>query len=193
MDQTGLINKILAAVDNIDVGRKGLTTDGQEHEGRIAYENGIAAASAAFRDAQTSADLQILILTELAFLKQELQFCNEMDTDTCSSLTQAIRNFDDALLSLEAVEDTAGYQTVDKTYFHNPKYRIQGFPKDAFHLACISHRTRLHNVLRAPGINMIEKAVLQQRAANMTTAQKRYTEKQKKALGSNTQISATAT
>ena len=39
------------------------------------------------------------------------------------------------------------------------------------------------NVLRAPGINMKEKVVLQQRIANMTAAQKGYVEKQKKVLG----------
>jgi hypothetical protein len=36
---------------------------------------------------------------------------------------------------------------------------------------------------RAPGINMIEKAVLTQRAANMATIQAAYTDKQKKTLG----------
>jgi hypothetical protein len=77
------------------------------------------------------------------------------------------------------VEDTAVYRDVEKTYPTFPKYRIQGFPKDAFHLACIAHRTRLRNSLRTPGINMIEKAVLNQRAANMTSAQSGYIEKQK--------------
>jgi hypothetical protein len=80
------------------------------------------------------------------------------------------------------VEDAAGYKVADKTWPHNPKGRIQGFPKDAFHQACIAHRTRLNNVLRAPGINMLEKAVLQQRAANMTAAQSGYIAKQKVAL-----------
>ncbi|GHV85513.1 hypothetical protein AGMMS50230_11210 [Spirochaetia bacterium] len=72
--------------------------------------------------------------------------------------------------SLQAVADS-GYKTAEKTYPQNPKYRIQGFPKDAFHLACIAHRTRFRNVLRSPGINMIEKAVLQQRTANRRPGQ----------------------
>jgi hypothetical protein len=55
-------------------------------------------------------------------------------------------------------------------------------PKDSFHIACIAHHTRLRNILRAPGINMLEKAVLQQRAANMTTARNSYIEKQQAAL-----------
>jgi hypothetical protein len=182
MDLTGLINKIFQAVVNIDFGRKGLTTDGEEHSGRIHYENGIYTALSAFKEAQTSADPQTLILVELTFLQQELQFCHETDIDSKSSLTQAIQSFEDALRSLEAVGNAVLYQGAEKTYPTSPKYRIQGFPKDAFHLACMAHRTRLRNVLRAPGINIIEKAVLNQRTANMTTAQDGYMEKQKNAM-----------
>ena len=135
MDLNGLPNKIFNAVIDIYNGRNGLATDGAEHEGRISYEIGIADASSAFQEAQDVGDLKILILGELAFLQQELQFCSEADTFTLSSLTQASGSFE-----------------------------------DAFHLACIAHRTRLMNVLRSPGINMIEKTVLQQRIANMTAA-----------------------
>ncbi|MDR2072430.1 MAG: hypothetical protein LBP60_03235 [Spirochaetaceae bacterium] len=182
MDPAGLINKIFQAVVNIDVGRKGLSTDGKEHYGRISYEDGISTALSSFKEAQIFADPQTLILAELAFLQQELQFCHDSDTDTKSSLVQAVQSFEDALRSLEVVEDVVMYQGAEKTYPVSPKYRIQGFPRDAFHIACMTHRTRLHNVLRAPGINMIEKAVLNQRAANMTTAQGGYIEKQKKSL-----------
>jgi hypothetical protein len=121
-------------------------------------------------------------VSEEAFVEQEFQFCNEQDTQARSSLAQALQSFNDAFLSLEAVEDAAGYKVADKTWPHNSKSRIQGFPKDAFHQACTAHRTRLNNVLRAPGINMIEKAVLQQRAVNMTAAQSAYIAKQKAAL-----------
>jgi hypothetical protein len=182
MDPTGLINKILQAVVSIDLGRKGLAADGEEHNGRVHFEKGIYTALSAFKEAKASADPQTLILAELAFLQQELQFCHEADTDTKSSLTQAVQSFVDALRSLEVVENADLYQEAEKTWPTSPKYRVQGFPKDAFHLACIAHRTRIRNVLRAPGINMIEKAVLNQRAANLTTAQSGYREKQKKAI-----------
>jgi hypothetical protein len=89
--------------------------------------------------------------------------------------------FDDALLSLEAVEDL-GYKIAEKTYPHKQENRVKGFPKDSFHLACIAHRTRLSNILRAPGISIIEKAVLQQRVDNMRIAQGSYMEKQKTVL-----------
>jgi hypothetical protein len=66
---------------------------------------------------------------------------------------------------------------------HHKKYRVGGgFPKDSFHIACISHKTRLQNTLRAPGIDTIEKALLKQRFVNLSVAQNGYIEKQKKAL-----------
>jgi hypothetical protein len=179
MDPTGLVNEIFQAVVDIGFGRKGLSTDGKEHDGRIAYETGITRAAGAFKEAQSSADPQTLILVELAFLQQELQFCHETDFDTKSSLIQAIQSFEDALRSLEVVENATLYQGAEKTWPTSSKYRIQAFPKDAFHLACIAHRTRLRNILRAPGINMIEKAVLERRIANMSAAQNGYIEKQK--------------
>ena len=74
------------------------------------------------------------------------------------------------------------YKGAERSHPHNKKYRINGFPKDSFHIACIAHRTRLQNVLRAPGIDPIEKSLLKQRHANLSTAQNGYTEKQKKVL-----------
>jgi hypothetical protein len=182
MDPAGLVNNILLSAAHIDLGRKGFVTDGREHEGRLFYEKGIAAAAATFAAALSTADPQTIVLLESAFLNQELQFSNEQDTNTRSSLTQAIQSFEDALRCLKIAENAAAYSSAEATYPTSPKYRIQGFPKDAFHLACISHRTRLRNILRAPGINMIEKAVLEQRIANMTAAQSRYIKKQQKAL-----------
>lgn len=181
LDQTGLILKIMDAVKNIDDGRKGFTTYGGEQKGHIAWKKGIIAAKDAFSEVLLSDDPYTNMLAEEAFLEQELQFCSEQDTDTRRSLIRALQAFDDAFLSLEAVE-SSGYKDADKTWPHNTQNRIQGFPKDAFHQACIAHRTRLRNVLRAPGINMLEKEVLQLRIANMTAAQKGYLEKQKKAL-----------
>jgi hypothetical protein len=124
-----------------------------------------------------------MIWIELTYLQQEFQFCAEADTITRSSLTQAIQSFEDALRSPKIVEDSILYQGAEATYPTASKYRYHGFPRDAIHLACTAHRTRLQNSLRTPGINMIEKTVLTQRAANMTAIQAAYVGKQKKALG----------
>ena len=115
MVKTGLVSRIYDAALAIDFGRKGFATRGKAEEGRISYEEGIAKAVSAFREAQTTADPQTIILVEYTFISQELQFCEETDKDTFSSLTQAIQSFDDAFLALEAVEDL-GYKMVDKTF-----------------------------------------------------------------------------
>jgi len=182
LDQAGLIDSIVLAATIIDKGRKYLATDGFEHAGRLFYEDGISTALDTFKNAQTAADSQTMILVELSFLRQDFQFCDESDTITCSSLTLAIQSFEDALRSLATVENSTFYKAAETTYPTASKYRYHGFPRDAIHLACAAHRTRLRNSLRTPGINMIEKAVLTQRAANMLTIQAIYVEKQKKAL-----------
>jgi hypothetical protein len=175
----GCVESITQAATNIDFGRKGFATRGKAEEGRISYERGISAALTAFKEAKTSADPQILILAEYTFISQELQFCDKSDNDSISSLTKAVQSFDDAFLALKAVENP-NYKITDETTPHNGKYRVNGFPIDSFHIACIAHKTRLRNILRAPGIDPIEKALLKQRLANLSTAQNGYIEKQRK-------------
>jgi hypothetical protein len=177
LEKTGLVSRVYEAVEFIDIGRKGWAARGKAEEGRISYEGGIAKAMAAFQEAQVSADPQTIILVEYAFLSQELHFYGETDEYTFGSLTQAIQSFDDAFLALEAV-DEPGYKTADKTYPTSGKYRVSGFPKDAFHIACIAHKTRLQNALRVPGMDPLEKALLRQRLLNIPAAQGGYIEKQ---------------
>ena len=183
MDLTGYLSNIVLGVTNIDKGRKYLATDGLEHTGRLSYEDGISVTLDAFKNAEVHTNPQTMILLELVFLQQEFQFCDETDTITRSSLTQAIQSFEDALRNLKIVENSSLYQAAEATYPTASKYRYHGFPRDAIHLACTAHRTRLQNSLRTPGLNMIEKAVLTQRAVNMTVIQTAYSEKQRKALG----------
>ena len=181
LDLIGLVLSITDAAFRIDSGRKGFAIIGKEREGRISYEKGISEAMSAFQEAQATVDPQTIILAEYTFLTQELQFCAKNDKDTLNSLTQAIQSFDDAFLALQAVEES-GYKTAEKTYPHNGKYRVGGFPKDSYHIACIAHKTRLQNILRAPGIDPLEKSLLKQRFINLSAAQNGYVEKQKKAL-----------
>jgi hypothetical protein len=114
-------------------------------------------------------------------LEQELHFCHDNDAIARNSLIQAIQDFEDALRCLKTVENKALYQAAETTY-STTKHRIRGFPSDIFHQACTAHRTRLSNSLRTPGINMTEKAVIQQRMVNMKTAISYYIEKQKTVL-----------
>ena len=183
MDLSGLVLKIIEAASGIDFGRKGFATRGKAEEGRLSYERGISLALSVFRDAQSTINPHAIILIEYTFINQEMQFCDETDTDSLSSLKKAVQSFDDAFLVLKFVEDKNLYQAVENSYPHDKKYRESSFPKDSFHIACGGHKTRLKNILRSPGIDSIEKALLKQRFANMSTAQKGYIEKQRKTLG----------
>jgi len=181
LDKTGLATRVSASVISIDAGRKGFATRGKEQEGRILYETGIAEAMTAFNEAQSTTDPYTIILAEYTFLSQELQFCEADDKDSLSSLTRAIQSFDDAFLALGVVEEPR-YTAVEKATPHAGKYRVHGFPKDSFHIACAGHRTRLQNILRTPGLDPIEKALLKKRFENLSAAQSGYIEKQRKVL-----------
>ena len=188
MEATGLVDSIYSAAVAIDFGRKGFAIRGKAEEGRISYEEGISEALSTFKDASnlrfaSTIDPKIIIIVEYAFLNQELQFCDTSDTDSFSSLTEAIQSFKDALLALNVVENSTNYKIAEQIIPHHKKHRIKGFPKDSYHIACNAHRTRLRNMLRTPGVDPIEKALLKQRYANLATGQKGYIEKQKKALG----------
>ena len=182
MDKTCLVTNIYNAAAAIDFGRKGFATRGKAEEGRISYEKGIAEALAAFKEAQATADPHIIILAEYTFLSQELEFCEKTDKESLSSLTKALKSFDDAFTVLTVVEDSTLYQAVEKSYPHDEKYRVSGFPKDSYHIACTAHKTRLRNTLRTPGTDPIEKALLKQRFINLSAGQNGYIEKQKQAL-----------
>ena len=71
---------------------------------------------------------------------------------------------------------------IEKSYPNREKSRVQGFPKDAFHIACASHRTRLKNMLTTIGVDITEKLLLEQRRSNLVTAQNSYIKKQRIAL-----------
>jgi len=178
----GLIDSINKAAISIDSGRKGFAIIGKEREGRINYEDGIAVALSAFKEAQATADPETIILAEYAFLSQELEFCEKTDKESFNSITQALQFFDEAFLVLKIIEDKTLYQVVEKTYSHKREYRFKGFPKDAFHVAFGSHKARLMNILKTPGLDPIEKALLKQRLANISAGQGRYVEMQRKAL-----------
>jgi hypothetical protein len=75
LDLIGYVRSITQEAAYIDAGRKGFATRGKAEEGRIFYETGIADAMSAFKEAQATADPQIMILAEYTFLTQELQFC----------------------------------------------------------------------------------------------------------------------
>ena len=182
MDLIGLVDNINNAAIQIDAGRKGFATRGKEQEGRISYEYCIERAMLAFQEVQATADPQTILLAEYTFITQELELCPKTDKNAINSLTKAVQSFDDAFLVLKIVEDKTIYHVADKAIPHAQEYRIKGYPKDSYHIACNSHKARIKNFLSTPGTDPIEKSLLEQRQANLSTAQNAYVEKQKKAL-----------
>jgi len=167
----GLIDSINKAAISIDLGRKGFATKGKAEEGRINYEKGIAKAMTAYKEAQATADPQTILLAEYTFITQELEFCEKTDKDVINSLSRGIRFFVDvhrrmavyniisyrpqpegmldAFLALETVQ-SSHYDIAEKTFPHDAKYRVKGFPMDSFHIACKGHKGRLQNILKTP-------------------------------------------
>jgi hypothetical protein len=182
MEKIGLRDRILLAAANIDKGRKNLDIDGNEREGRISYHTGLSSAMEVFLEAYAMRDAETFILVEYTLLGQEREFCNPADTFAIASLTKAVQSFDDAFLALEAVSSPA-YRAVEQATPHRKEYRFHGMPRDAYHIACESHRARLTNALRTPGTNMTEKVLLQQRLANLPAAQDAYAAQQRSILG----------
>jgi hypothetical protein len=184
LDRAGFLDKIIASATNIYEGRLGLDTDGGEREGRINYQSGLTLALDVFKKirSQSVKDLDIVILAEYTFLSQELQFCASQDTKAITSLSKAIHEFDEAFLALNVLQHPEIYKSMEKAISHRTEFRYRTMPKDAFHVACAGHKTRLDNILKSPGINLLEKELLKQRYANMITAQLVYLEKQKKII-----------
>jgi hypothetical protein len=158
--------------------------DDFEHEGRITYRKGLSLELEAFREAQvrTGEDLYTLFSAEYTFLTQELEVCSSQDTKAGTSLTRALQEFREAFLALEVLQNAENYKSVEKTYSTRPEFRYRGMPKDAFHVACGGHKARIDNILKSPGINLLEKELLKQRYVNMETAQSVYLEMQRKIL-----------
>jgi hypothetical protein len=181
LDQTGFLDEIIASATNIYEGRRGLDTDGSEHEGRVNYRSSLAVALDTFQQVRMlpAEDLELLVLAEYTFLGQEHKYCDSRDTRALISLKKAIQEFDEAFLALGILQNAVIYQSVEKTYSTRAEFRYKGMPKDAFHVACAGHKARLDNMLKVPGINLAEKELLKQRYANMIRAQLVYWEKQK--------------
>ncbi|MDR0454916.1 MAG: hypothetical protein LBH05_08910 [Deferribacteraceae bacterium] len=182
MEKTGLNKRITDSALFIYTGRIGLYTQGSESKGRLSFLKGVDLALKTFRDATSYKDPIILIQAELLFLTQEIHFCDKSDKTTLRSIDTAITGFNDALKAISVVKSAKLYKAAEMTYPTADKYRLNGVPKDALHIACNSHRTRLQNTLRTPGMNMNEKALYRQRVDNIMLARALYVEMQRLAL-----------
>jgi hypothetical protein len=182
MEKTGLVNSIIEGVRYITKGRRGLQIDGEEHEGRLSFERGHALVREVFAAALEAQDVEMLILAEYIYTAQELAESSGKEPYSRSSAKAGLAKFDDALLALKAVEEGAPYHTVDMAFPHETNYRYKGMPRDSFHLACFSDKTRIRNGLSRFGIPHLDIDLAQRRTVALTAAQDIYFDKQTTAV-----------
>jgi Zn-dependent M28 family amino/carboxypeptidase len=182
MEKNGLQDSITEAVADIAEGRKGLETDGKEHEGRLAFEKGVAKARAIFAEVLASGDVELMLLAEYLFITQELEESEDDEVEGRASAVAALVSFDDAFLSLKALEKGAAYQVAEQTYPHNAQYRYKDMPKDAFHIAFIAHKTRLRNSISRMGLSRLDRTLVKERIKAIATTQDIYFKKQQLAI-----------
>jgi hypothetical protein len=159
MERSGLVDSIIQGVAYIAEGRRGLQTDGKEHEGRLSFEKGHGRSSAKaglakFDDAVRPNGRALI----LPLGKRLLPY--------------------DAFLVLKAVEEGAAYHTVDMAFPHERVYRYKGMPRDSFHLACISDKTRIRNGLSRLGLPNLDLDLAQRRIDALASVQDIYFDKQ---------------
>jgi hypothetical protein len=113
--------------------------------GRVNFEKGHALARQTFQEALASGDVEIILLAENSLVAKELADSEADEPEGKASAEAALQSFDDAFLALEAVEEGAAYHIAEQTFPHRGQWRYKGLPRDAFHVACIAHKTRLKN------------------------------------------------
>jgi hypothetical protein len=185
MEKSGLAAEIYAGVALIAKGRRGVQKDGEERDGRISFELGHALVREAFAAALESRDVEMIRLAEYIYTAQELAESSDAEPRGRASTQAAIDQFDDAFLALKAVEEGAPYHTVDLAFPHKKAYRYKGMPRDSFHLACSSDRTRIHNGLTRLGIPNLDIGLANERMDTLAAAQGIYLEKQTAAIAAN--------
>ncbi|MDR1787465.1 MAG: hypothetical protein LBR16_03335 [Treponema sp.] len=170
------------AVDSIAQGRLGMETEGEASKGVAVFAKGIAAAAELYTEVIASKDPELMILAEYTYMSEELKHAEAGESGAEASAAAAIQSFDDALLVLKTVENPAVYEGAEQAFPHYGQWRCKGFPRDAFHVACIAHKTRIKNGLSRFGVNRRDRTLAELRIAMLNAAQDGYLEKQKKAL-----------
>jgi hypothetical protein len=91
---------------------------------------------------------------------------------------------DDALNALKAVQNGDGYQWVDLAYPRHDKraWRFKDMPKDAFHVFCASHKSRLQNGLTRFGVSKIDRELITLRTDTINAIEEIYCKMQRQAL-----------
>jgi hypothetical protein len=158
-------------------------TKGKEAQGLVFFAEGISGALQTFKDAQALNDPKIMIQAEQIFLRQDIKFCDPLDSLTIKNLERSLNFLNDSLRSIETVQSPQDYRKAETTHRTENRHKRGNVPKDVVHEACNINSNRLDQNNRTPGLSMAEKALIKQRKDNLATTKEAYIEMQKKALG----------
>ncbi|MDR0908482.1 MAG: hypothetical protein LBM77_01835 [Spirochaetaceae bacterium] len=185
MEKRGQNNDILYAVTLIEEGRKLHFVEGTEAEGLRRFKDGSAFLKQAFLDAKATNDLAAILNAEYDFLAAEIAMGDPDETLAKGSAEAGLEVIEDALRALKALALGDAYKAVDLAYPRHDKraWRYKDMPRDAFHVFCASHKSRLQNGLKRYGVSTIDRAFITLRVNTISAIEEAYCAMQRKALG----------
>jgi hypothetical protein len=182
MEKNGLNIEIASAAVRIARGRRSLEIKGEAEAGLLDFQTGHTLARRTFQEAISSGDVELILLAEYLFVTQELAESEGNEPEGKASAEAALQSFDDAFFALKAVEEGAAYHIAEQTFPHRGPWRYKGLPRDAFHVACIAHKTRLKNGLSRLGLPKLDRELAKTRITALGAIQQVYCAKQQAAL-----------
>ena len=125
-------------------------------------------------------DIETLLLAEKLILENEKEFYADTSVMT-SSLDQALKEIDAAMILVGKVREPTGYKTVTDDYYRLDRVRIKGLPKDLARTFFMSHHSRLTNLEKAR-VGRMDKQLIKARKKNLNQARTNYISLQEHAL-----------
>jgi hypothetical protein len=182
MAMLGLNSDVVNAVALIAEGRRLLYTDGTEHDGRITFEEGHRLLRDAYAEAENSGSVRDVLLAEISINEQEIAESDDDETLGRASAEAMRRDFSDAIMAFDTVNDAAAYSITDKVFAHKEPFRYKGLPNDAFHAAMSAHTVRLQNQMKRLGLPKLDRELGKVRLSAIKAIQDIYCGLQRKAL-----------
>jgi hypothetical protein len=176
---------IFDAVVLIEEGRRLHFVEDTALQGLKRFKEGSALLTKAFLDAKATNDLETILKAEYDFLAAGIASGSPDETLAKGSAEAGLDVIDDALRAIKAVQSDDGYKWVDLAYPRHDKrtWRFKDMPRDAFHVFCASHTSRLQNGLKRYGVSAIDRALITLRVDTINAIEEAYCAMQRKAVG----------
>jgi hypothetical protein len=172
------------AVTLIEEGRRLHFVEDTAVQGLKRFKEGNYLLKKAFLDAKATNDLEVILNAEYDFLAAEIAMGDPDETLAKGSAEAGIEVIEDALNALKALALGNAYKAVDLAYPHHDKrsWRYKDMPKDAFHVFCASHKSRLQNGLKRYGVSTIDRDLITMRVDTISAIEEAYCAMQRQIL-----------